>query len=127
MKIEKKMKKKIEMTPELQTKLEAVTKQGDELFKAMSEILLKTEPTSVGATAMTYALGKLTACVLKAQMLTGMPVVERFKETVDIWSDLLEDAEHYGDQQPFDDYVLTLMDKPTYRKEEAIRPFDQEW
>ena len=74
------------MTPELQTKLEAATKQGDELFKAMSEILLKTEPTSVGATAMTYALGKLTACVLKAQMLTGMPVAERFKETVDIWS-----------------------------------------
>ena len=116
-----------QMTPEHETKLEEVTRQGNELFKAMSEIILKTAPTSVGSTTMMYALSKLTACVLRAHMMTGLPVVERFNDLVGNWSDLLDEEEHYGDQQPFDEYVLTLMGKPTYSKDETFRPFDQEW
>ena len=121
------MAKVIKMAAERQAKLDATTQQGQEMFEEMAAILLKAEPTSVGATAILFALSKLTACVLKAHMLTGLPSLKRFLDLVGNWSDLLDEADHYCDQQPFDEFVLTLMGKNTYNKEEPIRPFGQEW
>ena len=121
------MAKVIKMNAERQAKLDATTQQGQEMFKEMAAILLKAAPNSVGATAILFALSKLTACVLKAHMLTGLPSLKRFMDLVGNWSDLLDEADHYSELQPFDEFVLTLMGKRTYNKEEPVRPFDQEW
>lgn len=121
------MAKVIMMTPERQAKLDVASQQGQEMFEEMTAILLKAEPTSVGATSILFALSKLTTCVLKAHMLTGMPSLKRFLDLVGNWSDLLDEADYYSELQPFDEFVLTLMGKPTYNKEEPFKPFDQEW
>lgn len=102
------------MTRERNEKLTAIKEQGEEMFKELAPIVLKAEPTSVGATALLYAMTKLTACVLKSHMMTGMPICERYTNMVSDWMDLLEDDAHYDDQQPFDEYILTLMEKRTY-------------
>ena len=120
------MAKVIKMTPERQEKLDATTQQGQKMFEEMAATLLKAEPTSVGATSILFALSKLTACVLKAHMLTGVPSLKRFLDLVGNWSDLLDEADYYSELQPFDEFVLTLMGKRTYDKE-PFKPFDQEW
>ena len=104
------MAKVIKMTPEHQAKLDATTQQGQEMFKEMAAILLKAEPTSVGAAAILFALSKLTA-----HMLTGLPSLKRFLDLVGNWSDLLDEADYYSELQPFDEFVLTLMGKRTYK------------
>ena len=107
--------------------LELAAVKGQEMFKEMAATLLQAEPTAAGSTAIMYALSKVTACVLKSLLMTGMPVTKRFQECVLEWSLKMDNDENYSNLHPFDEYVLNLMGKRTYNKEEPIRPFDQEW
>jgi len=102
--------------------------KGQAMFEKMSATLLDTEPTVVGSTAIMFALSKLTACMLKSLMMTGLPVTKRFQNCVFDWSVKLDNDDNYSELQPFDEYVLALMGKRPYKtKEDTFKPFDQEW